>query len=230
MRLVDLTMEISKDLPVHQSFITPVILDWETHEQSFKRFGSGHSYWAKMIMMIDHVGTHVDAYSHFDPKDPGGSIDTMPLSMFYTHGVCLNFGILPFKTKITVKLLEEACKRDRIEIKPGYTVLLYWGHYEKTWGTPSFLTDYPGLMREGVEWLADKGISIFGVEQPNPGLNDDKAFTVHTVCAERHLPHIENLVNLKELAGKGVFRFIAFPLKIRGGTGSPVRAVAVLDE
>jgi len=230
MKLVDLSMEISKDLPVHQSFIAPVILDWETHDQSLKRFGSGHSYWAKMLMMIDHVGTHVDAYSHFDPKDPDGSIDTMPLSMFYTPAVCLNFGPLPPKTEITVKLLEEACKRDRLEIKPGYTVLLYWGHHERTWGTPAYLTDYPGLMREGVEWLADRSISIFGVEQPNPGLNDDRAFIVHTVCAERHLPHIENLVNLRELAGKGVFRFIAFPLKIRGGTGSPIRAVAVLDE
>jgi kynurenine formamidase len=230
MKLVDLSMEISRDLPVHQSFVPPVILDWETHEQSLKRFGSGHSYWAKMIMMIDHVGTHVDAYSHFDPNDPGGSIDTMPLSMFYTPAVCLNFGILPPKTEITKKFLEEACQRDQIQIRPGYTVLLYWGHYERTRGTPAYLTDYPGLMREGVEWLADKKVSLFGVEQPNPGLNDDKAFTVHTVCAERHLPHIENLINLKELVGKGVFRFIAFPLKIKGGTGSPVRAVAVLEE
>ena len=229
MKLIDLSMEISKETLVHQSFVPPVLLDWETHEQSFKRFGSGHSYWAKMIMMIDHVGTHVDAYCHFDPNDPEGTIDTMPLDMFYTPGVCLDFGHLSPKTEVTVEHLEQACEKDKIEIKPGYTVLLYWGHYERTKGTPAYLTDYPGRMREGVEWLAEKKIHLFGVEQPNPGLNDDKAFTVHTVCAERHLPHIENLINLQELLGKGVFQFIAFPLKFKGGTGSPVRAVAVID-
>ena len=41
--------------------------------------------------------------------------------------------------------------------------------------------------------------------------------------------HMESLMNLKELVGKGRFRFIGFPLKIRGGSGSPIRAVAVLE-
>ncbi len=51
----------------------------------------------------------------------------------------------------------------------------------------------------------------------------------YTVCAERKITHIENLCNLEELIGKR-FTFIALPLKIRDGTGSPTRAVAVLDE
>jgi kynurenine formamidase len=42
--------------------------------------------------------------------------------------------------------------------------------------------------------------------------------------------HMEGLTNLDKLVGKGRFRFIGFPLKIRGGTGSPIRPVAVLDE
>jgi kynurenine formamidase len=42
--------------------------------------------------------------------------------------------------------------------------------------------------------------------------------------------HYEGLTNLDKVVGKGRFRFIAFPLKIRGGTGSPVRAVAVIDD
>jgi hypothetical protein len=42
-------------------------------------------------------------------------------------------------------------------------------------------------------------------------------------------PHIEGLLNMEQLVGKGRFRFIGFPLKIRGGTGSPIRAVAWLD-
>jgi kynurenine formamidase len=41
--------------------------------------------------------------------------------------------------------------------------------------------------------------------------------------------HYENMVNLYQLIGRGRFRFIGLPLKIRGGTGSPVRAVAVFE-
>ena len=40
---------------------------------------------------------------------------------------------------------------------------------------------------------------------------------------------MEGLMNLDILIGKGRFRFIGFPLKIKGGTGSPIRAVAVID-
>jgi kynurenine formamidase len=42
--------------------------------------------------------------------------------------------------------------------------------------------------------------------------------------------HVEGLRNLEKLIGKGRFKFIGFPLKIKGGTGSPIRAVAMLDE
>ena len=42
--------------------------------------------------------------------------------------------------------------------------------------------------------------------------------------------HVEGLVNMEKLIGKGRFKFIGFPLKIKGGTGSPIRAVAMLDE
>jgi kynurenine formamidase len=57
----------------------------------------------------------------------------------------------------------------------------------------------------------------------------DKTYPCHTTCAERQVTHIENLCNLELLLGKR-FTFVALPLKIRKGTGSPVRAVAVLDE
>jgi kynurenine formamidase len=49
------------------------------------------------------------------------------------------------------------------------------------------------------------------------------------MCREHGIAHYENLANLDQLVGKR-FTFVGFPLRIRGGTGSPVRAVAVLDE
>jgi kynurenine formamidase len=52
---------------------------------------------------------------------------------------------------------------------------------------------------------------------------------VHHVCRDLGFTHMEGLVNLDKLVGKGRFRFIGFPLRIKGGTGSPIRAVAWLD-
>jgi kynurenine formamidase len=49
-------------------------------------------------------------------------------------------------------------------------------------------------------------------------------------CLELDITHIESLCNLEALIGQGEFRFIGLPLKWRGGTGSPIRAVAVFEE
>jgi kynurenine formamidase len=53
---------------------------------------------------------------------------------------------------------------------------------------------------------------------------------VHKACLELDITHIESLCNLEALIGQGEFRFIGLPLKWRGGTGSPIRAVAVFED
>jgi kynurenine formamidase len=91
------------------------------------------------------------------------------------------------------------------------------------------MTDYPGLDREATEWIIDKGAVNFGVDSPSPDMWYDKSYPCHSVCGERGVTHVENLCNLDKLVGRR-FTFIALPLKIRDGTGSPLRAVAILQE
>jgi len=67
------------------------------------------------------------------------------------------------------------------------------------------------------------------VESMAPGVRGISNREVHQICGELGFTHYENLVNLHRLIGRGRFRYIALPLKIRGGTGSPVRAVAIFD-
>ena len=59
-----------------------------------------------------------------------------------------------------------------------------------------------------------------------PGRNN---FEVHHVCRDLGFTHVEGLINLDQVIGKGRFKFIGFPLKIRGGTASPIRAVAMVE-
>src|SRR3546814_8740261 len=102
--------------------------------------------------------------------------------------------------------------------------------HARTFGTPAFLTDFPGLVKESAEWLGAKGIGMFGVEAPSPGRPGRHNFEVHLVCRDMGFTHMEGLPNLDKEVGKGRFRFIGFPLKLSGATGSTIRAVAILDD
>tara|TARA_B100001123_G_scaffold448588_1_gene610330 strand:- start:4293 stop:4523 length:231 start_codon:yes stop_codon:yes gene_type:complete len=73
-------------------------------------------------------------------------------------------------------------------------------------------------------------IAAFGVESLGPRIPRVSNREVHQIYSEMGYMQNENLENLYLLVGKGRFKFIAFPLKIRVGTGSPARAVAVLDD
>jgi kynurenine formamidase len=95
-----------------------------------------------------------------------------------------------------------------------------------------WLLNYPGLDREAMLWLADKGVVNVGIDSPSIDSSTEmkyKNYPAHRVCRERKILNMENLAHLEKVAGKR-FDFIGFPLLIRRGTGSPIRAVAVLDE
>jgi kynurenine formamidase len=100
---------------------------------------------------------------------------------------------------------------------------------ERLAGRPAYEHDFPGLSVEAVHWLADKGIRMFGVEAVSPAPEGELNFQAHLACAERGITHVEGLTNLARLVGRGRFRFVGFPLKIRGGTASPIRAVAIFE-
>jgi kynurenine formamidase len=109
-------------------------------------------------------------------------------------------------------------------------VLLHMDFYRRAHGTEGYVTDFPGLTKESATWLGKLGIGMFGVEAVSPGRPGRNNFEVHHVCRDMGFTHMEGLVNLDKLVGKGRFRFIGFPLRIKGGTGSPIRAVAWLED
>jgi kynurenine formamidase len=100
----------------------------------------------------------------------------------------------------------------------------------RTFPKPAYATDNPGVNVAATEWLAKQGIVHFGIDSMRPGPEGEVNALVHKACLELDITHIESLCNLESLVGQGVFRFIGLPLKWRGGTGSPIRAVAVFDD
>lgn len=148
--------------------------------------------------------------------------------MFYTEGICLDLSEKGLNELIEVADLEKALFESNHEIKIGDTVLLYTDHYRRAYGTENW-EHGPGVSVEAARWLGKHEIAAFGVEPMSPGIRKVSNKEVHRICGEMGFTHYENMINLHQLINRDRFRFIGFPLKIRGGTGSPVRAVAVFE-
>jgi kynurenine formamidase len=229
MKLIDLSQEIYEGAPVFPGHPQTKITTVDTFEQTRLRFSEEYGYTTEKIDMSTHGTTHVDSISHIDPSPGALSIERIPLEWFYTEAICLDLSDQLPKTYFTVTMIEDALQKDSLDIRPGDTVLINSGHYERCWGRPSWLTDYPGLSREAATHIFASGALNIGQDAPSIDCVLTTSFPAHQVCREMQGLNTENLANLRPVTGKR-FRFIALPLKIRGGSGSPVRAIAVLED
>lgn len=229
MEIIDLSQEIFSGMPVYKSLPEVKISVFATHEQwEGQADATTVSPSVLELQFSEHSGTHVDALNHMSSGNLGQSIDTMPLSMFYTEGICLDFTHKGFRELIDADEIENYCATHHIEIKENDTVLICTGHYKRAYATADW-PNGPGITPEATRCLGNKKIAAFGVETMSPGIPGAGNNEVHKICGEMGFTHYENLINLEKLLDRGRFRFIALPLKIRGGTGSPVRAVAIFE-
>jgi kynurenine formamidase len=227
LEIIDLSQEIFTGMPVFPGMPEVNISVHASHEEWDDIPGSDIvSPAVNRLELGEHTGTHVDAINHMARQYRGQSIDTMPLTMFYTEGICLDLSHRRLRELIELGDLERALAGAGLDIKPGDTVLLYTDHYRRAFGT----TDWhhgPGVSAQAARWLGQQKIAAFGVETMAPGVLKVSNREVHHICGELGFTHYENMINLHQLIGRGRFRFIGLPLRIRGGTGSPVRAVAI---
>jgi kynurenine formamidase len=230
LEIIDLSQEIYSGMPLFPGMPEVKISVHASHEQWDGISDSDIvSPAVNRLELGEHSGTHVDAINHMARQYRGQSIDTMPLTMFYTGGICLDLSGKGPRELIEPADLEHALGAARMEINRGDTVLLYTDHYRRAYGTEQW-DNGPGISAAAARWLGQQGIAAFGVETASPGVRHVSNKDVHHICGEMGFTHYENMINLHQLIGRGRFRFIGLPLKIRGGTGSPVRAVAVFEE
>ncbi len=227
LEIIDLSQEIYSGMPVFPGLPEVKITMHVSHEE-WEGISDSESVSPAVnrLELGEHTGTHVDAINHMGREFRGQSIDTMSLAMFFTEGICLDLSDKGPGELIEPADLESALTAAGLIIQPGDTVLLYTDHYRRTFGSPDW-PNGPGISSEAARWLGRQKIAAFGVESMAPGVRHVSNKDVHRICGEMGFTHYENLVNLHQLVGRGRFRFIGLPLKIRGGTGSPVRAVAV---
>jgi kynurenine formamidase len=229
LEIIDLSQEIYAGMPVFPGMPEVRIEVHVSHEEWEGIDSDVVTPAVNRLELGEHTGTHVDALNHMARPHRDQSIDRMPLTMFYTESICLDLSSKRLRELIEVSDLERALAAARLEVRPGDTVLLFTDHYRRAFGTEDWHNG-PGVSGEAARWLGEQKIAAFGVETMAPGVLKVSNREVHHICGEMGFTHYENLINLHLLIGRGRFRFIGLPLRIRGGTGSPVRAVAVFED
>jgi kynurenine formamidase len=234
--IVDLSQEIYHKHPLHHAHPPTVMWTHVEYDEARRLLGNALDvdeppfvYTSKMVQMNDHASTHVDAFSHLGPG--GATIDEMSFDYFYGPGKAISITHYDGTSDavFTVEDMERACDEAGVEIEEGDILLIDTGHYEANYPDPAYVEDYVGLSAEATEWMVEKGVVNFGVDAPGPDNSNDKTYPVHQVCRDAGLPHIENLKNIDQVVGEE-FTFSGLPLKLREGSGGPMRAVAILEE
>ena len=225
MRIVDISRELYHRTPSYPG--QPQIIHgvWKTHEEAFAESGNIQGNSVMYFSMPDHGGTHMDAPRHFGKT--GQPINEYPLEKCIVPGICIDLRHIPARAEITPEDLEAAVKKCGHPVPKGGTVLLCTGHHERTFPTAKYTTDNSGVNVAATEWLAKQGVVHFGIDSMRPGPEGTVNALVHKACLELDITHMESLCNLEALIGEGPFTYIGLPMKWRGGTGSPIRAVAV---
>lgn len=222
-KIVDLSQEIYQGMPVLPIQQQTVIFSNVSHEMTKRKLG--FEFARNNILMNEHSPTHSDAIFEYDPDGP--TIDEMGLDFFYGLAICLDVSHLSPDDYIKRQDLKEALKQSGQTIEEGDIVLLYTGHYERSYGTDDWFIRHSGLHYSAAKWLAELGVKNIGIDAPSIDHPEDLKYSGHLVCREYQITNTENLCNLEKVMNRR-FIYIGLPLKIRNGTGSPVRAVALL--
>jgi len=218
---VDLSHTLEENMPV-----------WPTHPRFFlneiESLQQGDDAAVNQLSMGEHCGTHVDAPAHFVPD--GKTIEQIdPLTLF-AQAVKIDMSATPPNGSLPRQHIEQ-WEQDNRPIVAGDIVIFYTG-YQHRWALrphqQAFLRDWPGLSRDAASYLADKGIRAVGTDVMTIDAFVHDGYPAHDVFLHREILIIENLTQLDKLPNE--FVFLALPLKIKGGSASPIRALALVEK
>ncbi len=224
-RVVDLSQTLEEHAP-----------NYPTHSKFYHNLWN--SYWhgeralSYQITMNEHSGTHVDAPAHFiSDANPEAhvTVDRVPAANLIGRGARLDCRNYHAGENVPPDFIEK-WEKEHGAIEAGDIVLFNFG-WSSRWALrpqhESYVTDWPGITMKAAEYLLEKRIAALGVDSLSPDSPAAlRASPIHPMVLEKQVLLIENLCNLDQLPD--FFIFLALPLKIRDGSGSPVRAVALV--
>ena len=195
---------------------------------SFKKLetitGGKVSMESRMMLMPEHCGTHLDVPRHC--VEGAADVAEVPLERLVLPGHLLDLTHKKNGEAITIADLEAAEQASGRGIRAG-TALLLWAGVEKDWGKPGFAMERPYVPTDTAAWLVEREIAMFGTDLI--GMDDPAEWwwPTHRIWLEANICMVQQMCNLGSLAGKE-FLLVVAPLKLRDGTGCPVRPIALV--
>ena len=215
MKLLDLTLIISENIPTFPGSPQPSFVQ----DKNIKNDG----YNSELLFLSSHTGTHLDAPYHFQEK--GEKIQEISLKRLVSSAILVKSrkkGDQPI-TKTDIQKFEK--KHGKI---PSGSSIIFWTGWQKMIKNTSYFVRNPGLSTAAAKYLVSKKINLVGTDSPSIDLGKDKRFPVHHIFSKNNVLIVENLTNLEKIRSSK-FHFVVLPLKLKGATGSPVRAIAFVE-
>lgn len=232
---IDLTHDFSEQAiywPTAKSFKKTTVFEGQTD--------AGFYYTAYDFSAAEHGGTHVDAPVHF--AKGRHTVDQIPVEQLIGPGVVIRIAeqvkrnrnyqfsvndILAWEKeygaieKNSILLIDTGSSRLWLDKKQ------YMGTDKRGENAVKKL-QFPGIHPDAAKFLVVKrNIKAVGIDSPSIDFGGSLLFKTHQILFEKNIPGFENVANLAKLPATG-FMIIALPMKIKGGSGAPLRIVAFI--
>jgi kynurenine formamidase len=233
--LVDLSHPFNEQTiywPTAERFTLTEVAEGETE--------GGWYYAANNFAAAEHGGTHLDAPIHF--ARGGDKADEIPLRRLVGRAVTVDVSA---RVGDNADYLISRADLRRWERRngriPQRTIVLlqtgwerFWPDAERYLGTAERgeaavpQLHFPGLSEGGAKWLVNRrGVKAVGLDTASIDYGQSTDFRAHRVLGAANVPVCENVARLGRLPARG-FAVVALPMKIEGGSGGPLRIMAVL--
>lgn len=200
----------------------------------------GFYYSAYRYSSAEHGGTHIDAPVHFAKGRL--SVDEIPLRQLIGPAIVIDVSRQVAKNRDYQVERQDFLRWERLNgrIPNGSIVFLrtgfgrFYPDRKKYLGTDDRGQDavaklhFPGLAPDAARWLTqNRSINAIGLDTASIDYGQSTLFESHQILFDKNIPAFENVANLHLLPAKG-FSVIALPMKIKRGSGGPLRIIAVL--
>lgn len=205
--IIDLTLELKEKMPSYADEEGVIVKEEANYEKD--------GYFLRKILLGEHIGTHVDAPAHFIKG--GITIEKIPIENFIGIAYIHNLSYKKCREEITIediKLVENS-----IKITDFY---IYYTGISIKYPDKEYFTCYPQLTKDTALYLSERHLRAIGTDAPSP---DYYPYEIHKILLSKNILIIESLSNLDKILNRHV-KLYALPLKISGGSGSPIRAFA----
>ena len=220
-------------------------LYWPTSTSKFTlnreasgRTAGGYFYAANSLSTPEHGGTHLDAPHHF--SESGRTTDELPLEQLVAPAIVIDVSAQAAKDRDYRLTRDDVLQFEKQHgrLARGTIVLLRTG-WSRHWpDAKAYLGDdtpgdasklsFPSYGVEAARLLVEeRGVAALGIDTASIDYGRSTDFQVHRVAAAANVPGFENLTNLDRLPPRGAV-VVALPMKIEGGSGGPLRAVALV--